>query len=74
MLNPRTKVDKEYQRATDEYEKVKYKCRCGHRVVIPNWVDKNVCSWCGRYVFKTKQDEFKFRLEERMRRLNRGLH
>ena len=55
---------KEFKRMTDEYEKVKYICRCGHRVVIPKWVDKQLCDWCGRYVFKDKKTEFKYRIME----------
>ena len=55
---------KEYKRMTNEYDKIKYRCVCGHKVVIPKWVDKRVCSWCGRYVFKSKEDEFKYRLKE----------
>ena len=58
---------KEYRRMTEEYDKVLYRCKCGHRVVIPYWVEKQVCDWCGRYVFKTKEDEFKYRLKERLR-------
>ena len=27
-------TDKEYKRMTEEYDKVKYKCKCGHREVI----------------------------------------
>ena len=55
---------KEFKRMTDEYEKVKYICKCGHRVVIPKWVDKQLCDWCGRYVFKDKRSEFKYRIRE----------
>lgn len=55
---------KEFKRMTDEYEKVKYICKCGHRVVIPKWVDKQLCDWCGRYVFKDKRSEFKYRISE----------
>lgn len=55
---------KEFQKMTDEYEKVKYICKCGHRVVIPKWVDKQLCDWCGRYVFKDKRSEFKYRIKE----------
>lgn len=58
---------KEYERMSEEYEKVKYICKCGHRVVIPKWVDKQLCGWCGNYVFKNKEDEFKFRLKEKMK-------
>ena len=55
---------KEYERMTDEYDKVKYRCKnCGHRVVIPYQVNKQICSWCKNYVFKNEQDEFKNRLE-----------
>ena len=59
---------KEYKRMTEEYDKVKYTCKCGHRVIIPKWVDKNLCDWCNRYVYKDKKQEFKERLEEEIRR------
>ena len=59
--------DKEYERMTDEYDKVKYLCSCGHRVIIPKWVDKQLCNWCGHYVFKSKGDEFKFRMKEKLK-------
>lgn len=55
---------KEYKRLSDEYDKVKYMCKCGHRVIIPYNVDKVLCSWCHNYVFKDKQVEFKYRLNE----------
>lgn len=57
---------KEYKRMTEEYDKVKYKCRCGRRVVISNNQDKQLCDWCGHWVFKDKKDEFKYRMKERM--------
>lgn len=59
---------KEYERMQDEYDKVKYRCKCGHKVIIPEKVNKQICSWCGRYVFKNKKDEFEFRLKERMKK------
>ena len=57
-------TDKEYKRLTDELEKVTYKCKCGHKEVIPKWLDKKNCSWCGRYIFKSKEDEDKYRIKE----------
>ena len=54
-------TDKEYKHLTDEYDKVRYQCSCGHKVVIPYNVDKQLCSWCHNYVFKDKKDEFKYR-------------
>lgn len=59
----------EYQRMTEEYDKVKYTCkRCGHRVVIGNSRTKSICDWCGHYVFKNEKDEFKYRVKERMKK------
>lgn len=59
---------KEYKRMTDNYEKAKYICKCGHRVIIPKWETKQLCDWCGMYVFKNKKDEFEFRMKERLRK------
>lgn len=53
----------EFQNKSNEYDKVKYKCSCGHRTIIPKWADKNICSWCGKYVFKNKKDEFDYRIK-----------
>ena len=57
----------EFSRMSNEYDKVKYRCKCGRRVVIPARVDKQICSWCGRYVFKNNQEEFKYRIKEKMK-------
>jgi hypothetical protein len=55
-----------FKRLTQVYDEVKYRCKCGRRVVIPKGVDKNLCDWCGNYVFKDKKTEFKYRLKEKM--------
>ena len=59
--------EKEFSRMTEEYDKVKYMCKCGHKVVIPYNVDKQVCSWCKRYVFKSKKDEALYRIKEKIK-------
>jgi hypothetical protein len=56
-----------YRNLTNEYDKVKFVCSCGHRVIMPKWVDKRICDWCGRWVFRNKKDEFKYRLQEKMK-------
>lgn len=63
----KTLSTKEYRNMQNEYDKVKYTCQCGHKVVIPYNVDKKVCSWCKRYVFKCKKDEVLYRIKERMK-------
>ena len=40
---------------------------CHHTVEFWNNNKKTLCQWCGKYVFKTKKDEFKFRLEQRLK-------
>ena len=47
----------------EERAKYKIKCKCSHTVVIPPFKDKVLCSYCGRYVFRNKKDEFMFRLK-----------
>lgn len=64
---------KEYKRMTDEYDKVKYTCECGHRVIIPEGIEKQLCSWCKRYVFKDKKAEFMYRTKEKIRRINENI-
>ena len=59
---------KEYKRMTEEYDKVKYMCKCGHKVVISHNKTKSLCDWCGNYVFKDKKDEFKYRVKERIKK------
>lgn len=56
-------VDKRESKRTES----KITCKCGHRILM-GLEERKVCSWCGNYVFKTKEDEFKYRLEEKMKK------
>lgn len=44
------------------------KCSCGHTVEF--WTSQNriICRWCGNYVFRTKKDEFLYRIKGRMKK------
>ena len=44
------------------------KCKCGHSVDVLG--KKKICTHCGNYVFKNKEEEFKYRLEEKIKRIN----
>ena len=49
-------TEKEFKRMTEEYDKVKYRCKhCGHRVVIGSTRTRNLCDWCGYWVFKDEK-------------------
>ena len=58
----------EFQRQSNEYDKVKFRCSCGHRVIIPYWRDKGLCSWCHHYVYRNKKLEFKEKLKNELRK------
>lgn len=43
----------------NEIAKYKIKCPyCGHKVIVL-LSDKNLCDWCGHYVYKEKKQMFK---------------
>lgn len=43
-------------------------CPCGHSVAIPNKVDRVLCTWCGKWVYKNKQTEFRYKLQEQLKK------
>lgn len=45
----------------------KVKCRCGHSMAFPYDKEKMVCSWCGRYVYKSKKIEFEETLKSKIK-------
>lgn len=57
----------EFRRMTAELDKVKHRCNCGHRVIVPESKNKEICNWCGHYVFKDKREEFRYRVKEKIR-------
>ncbi len=59
-------TNKELTLLLNDMTKSRVKCSCGHSVLIPTRKDKTICSWCGNYVFRNKQDEFKYRFKENL--------
>ena len=45
----------------------KVKCKCGKTIEFWTNDNKVICDWCGNYCFRTPKDEFKFRLEQRLK-------
>jgi len=56
-------TNEEFKKLTNAEDKVKYTCKCGRRVIISSQKDKEICSWCGNYVFKNKKDEYKYKVK-----------
>lgn len=57
---------KEAQKQADYYSKITKKCKCGHSVVMPVFVDKKICSYCGNLIFKDKKTEDLYRIREKL--------
>jgi len=47
----------------DVLSKHKVKCKCGHVLVMINR-KSDICSWCGRKVYRSKKDEFEDKLKK----------
>ena len=54
------------QKLMNEQQKAKITCSCGHRVLIGNKRDRIICTWCKNHVFKNKEIEFRYRMQESM--------
>ncbi len=68
-------MKKGYEKAeslrTNNLEKVRFMCSCGHKAIIPYWVDKQMCTWCGHWVYRNKREEFKDKLKMAMLKINK---
>ena len=59
---------KRIRRLESAIDQITVKCPCGHSVEV--YHDKRICNHCGKYVFKNKEDEFKYRLNEKIKKKN----
>ena len=71
-----SKTDKQdtitYEKPTEytmkERDNFVYCPKCKHTVEWWTNDNKVLCQWCGNYVFKTKKDEFNYRMKERLKK------
>ena len=42
------------------------KCNCGHSIAMKPGLNKQICTWCKNYVFRTPRDEFNYRMREKL--------
>ena len=54
----------------DSYSQGKVKCKCGHTNFMVD-TDRMICSWCGNYVYKNKQVEFKYTMQSMLSKKNK---
>lgn len=52
----------------DAIADIKSKCKCGHTKVIPVYVDRIICNYCGHWIYRTPKLEFEYKLREEMKK------
>lgn len=66
-------TNKEIKKYADEMAKLKVKCSCGHSVIVPAFVDRKLCRYCHRYVYKDPQTEFRYKMQLNLLKANRKI-
>lgn len=60
---------KERFETAEAKESLKRQCKwCGRKKVIPIYVERLLCDWCGYWIYREPSIEFKYKLEEQMKR------
>ena len=49
-----------------ELDKYKVRCKCSHTMIIAI-ADRTICSYCGNWVYRTPEIEFKYKMKEFMK-------
>lgn len=47
----------------DQRAKYTVKCKCSHTTVMAK-TDRTICSYCGKWLYRTPEIEFKYRMKE----------
>lgn len=60
---------KQARKKENYFTPLKHKCKCGHTIMIPAFRDKILCDWCGHYVYRDEQAEFKDKLKQNINKI-----
>lgn len=55
----------------NSFSKIKVSCKCSHTIVMIA-SDRVICSHCGNWVYKDKKTEFKYKIAEKMKQMERN--
>ena len=58
---------KSLKQLKNDYDKIQdymVKCKCSHTILFTGRKDRLLCSHCGRYVYKDKDTEIKYKIRE----------
>lgn len=63
----RGRQHKTYRQLVKEYDILQdymVKCKCSHTILFTGVKDRLCCSYCGRWVYKNKLSEIKYKMKE----------
>ena len=63
-------IDRE-NRMAQQYKKITIHCQCGHSFIIPNYVDRLICNFCGKWCYRTKELEKQYKQKDFERKLKK---
>lgn len=66
--------DKEITKKKDYHTKNRVKCKCGNSLTIPKLVEKKLCSWCGYWVYRDKQVEFREKMKKELKSVDKYIN
>lgn len=50
------------RKEADYFKPLRVKCKCGHVVTLPAYVDTLICSWCGNKLENNTKAHFMYKL------------
>ena len=69
MNRRRTKKEKEYSMFTTNISPYQRQCKnCGRKRIVKMGRDRVLCDWCGHYIYKSDEIEFKYKMMEAIRK------
>lgn len=54
-----------------EIDKYKVKCKCSHTMIMIT-AERMICSYCGNWVYRTPEIEFKYKILEKIKKENKN--
>ena len=64
-------TNEEIKKYSEILSKNSIKCKCGHSIAMNPELNKQICTWCGNYIFRTPKDEFQYRLIQNLKKVNK---
>lgn len=52
----------------NDLDKHKVRCKCSHTFIL-NKADRALCSYCGNWVYRTPEIEFKYKILEKIKKV-----